>query len=176
MFGAGASLSACGGTTVGTIGIGDGESGGAAPLGAGGVRSTAGAGGTQGSGGGFFAAASGGAIDAGPGPGASASAQWNCAGMPAGCDFAASRFELDGPCPVDPTLPRIAADCARGQWLECDAAEYQGKSLAVDCRCTDAPEGGTACDACGAVVLEPQRVLSCSGSVRLCGCAVTLIH
>ena len=198
VFGAGVSLSGCGGKTTDANQHTDEGAGGSSGVGSGGESAN---GGVQsivgGAGGGvqtILGGATGGAtgivgtplppadpyIDAGPVPDLGTLAQWDCTQQTGNCEFDSDGIGLEllrRACPVDKSRPRAASDCDSTQWFECDEAVLDGRRVAVTCRCMPGGDSGVSCDLC--TPLNPgltQRTISCVSHSKICGCAVTLIR
>jgi hypothetical protein len=99
-------------------------------------------------------------------------AQWDCSAQFGACLANQGAFIGDRACPVDPTRPASAEDCADGELFSCFiAATSETESIMVNCSCAPAPGGP--CEAC---VWPDGRTVSsgtCSGDTRVCPCAVT---
>lgn len=174
VFGASASLAGCGGRASSTGGLKTSDpAGGHAGGGASGSDAgdwVFGAGGTPGAGG---ASADAGSLDP------ETVAQWNCDGEVMGCTrdtSGASRFSLSGPCPVEPSRPRSAADCNPNTWFECALAMLGDVTLSVNCQCV--LRDAQACGACSLTELgsRPVEVENCTDPANIawlkrCGCA-----
>jgi hypothetical protein len=163
VFGAGVSLSGCGGKTH-TEGLPDSGSGGSSATG-----------GTDSSGSGGNSLASGGS-DSGSILDPATFAQWSCTGIDANCVYDSAPpsvdMKLHAACPIDPKRPRYPADCRPGEWFECDAALFQGKEIAVDCRCTQG-DAGVGCTVC-AEDTPFRRVVSCGNREKICSCFTSI--
>lgn len=177
VFGAGLSLSGCGGRAVGIEESDDpGDDGaGGAPSGGkgGGITFTGGR--ASGNGG---ARGSGGAPGAGGAPfDPSLSAQWDCTKQLGVCSSngtPAMAFFLEEPCPTDPTRPKSTADCAPDEWFECYLAVLAMTPLVVNCQCAPVAADPN-CATCSDVPGYDTRAepASCVGRTKFCGCAYT---
>lgn len=194
VFGAGISLSGCGGKTTDDRQHTDQAAGGSSGFGSGGFASTGGStqlgfGGTGGGAGGDSTGIIIGTFqpadppkDAGPIPDGATLAQWDCSDQAYGCEYlggmGGALVGLHEACPVDESRPRTASDCSSAQWFECDAAILNGRQVAVTCRCTPRGDGGVGCND-GCISLNTgqyQPSLLCVNHSKLCGCAVTGIR
>lgn len=168
-----ASATACGGKSTESNSDGDdGSTGGKS--GAGGTDPTGGAAPTGGVG--SVAPTGGAAGSSGVGglPEPGRGAQWNCQPTSPECVevLGTTASLIPDECPVDPTRPRTAADCAPGELFTCVlAVTPSSELLLVNCYCEEA--SSYSCDACSNLSFYHGAPAYCDGLRKVCACAYT---